>query len=268
MLDSNPSLHAPNALEPTPGAGAENRSSPETPQSRLLAAASGGDLDAIARVLSEPAARLDLDHPLRLAAKHRHPDAVQLLIARGASPTRAFSPNHTPARCGKREQLVRFLASCGIEAEFVLALPRPRGPRPSRHGRSRRTGRSGERGADRPRAREAAAKREAWTARRDALRVHKVLKHYEGLLAEILASVPADGECRPGLERTVRATLVEHRITDRRQRLSKAIVRKLYDDGYVRDPAAAGRCSLTSVGLRLRSRVREPAEAAAVHQGA
>lgn len=244
MLDSNPSSHAPNELEFTPGA--ENRSSPETPQSRLLAAASGGDLDAIARVLSEPAARLDLDHPLRLAAKHRHPDAVQLLIARGASPMRAFSPNHTPARCGKREQLVRFLASCGIEAEFVLALPRPRGPRPRRHGpgglhgRSRRAGRvpvprahSGERDADMARAREAAAKREAWAAQRDTLHLRRVLKSHDGLIDQILAAHALGEPTREGLERAARAVLSERGIADRRQRLSRAIARKLEDDGRV-----------------------------------
>lgn len=239
MLESNSLQYEPNALELSLGAMYAARGMRESPQLRLIAAASSGDLDAIGRALSTPAARLDLDHPLRLAAKHRHRDAVGLLIDRGASVSRAFSPNHTPARRGKREQLVQFLASCGIDAAFILALPRPRGPRPGRSARSRAPRSSGATGADLARSREAVAKRKAWLLRRDALRMRRVLKSHDGLLAEILAAVPADGEADPRFERAVRAVLSGHGIADPKQRLSRAIVRKLCNEGHAPVPTGA-----------------------------
>lgn len=230
MLDSNSLQSDPDAFGFSPGAAIATRELPGTPQMRLIAAASRGDLEAIGLALSEPAPRLDLDHPLRLAAKHRHGAAVRLLIGRGASVSRAFSPNHAPSRLGKREQLVQFLSSCGIDAQFILELPRPHGPSPKSKGRSRRR-RSVLEKADRARSRIAAAKREAWTARLDALHLHRALKHHEGLLEEILQSVRVNGEAAGSLERTVRAVLFERGIADHRRRLSRAIVRKLYSEG-------------------------------------
>lgn len=218
---------------------AESEAAPrDTPQSRLIVAASRGDLEAIGRALSEPAARLDLDHPLRLAAKHRHGDAVRVLIGRGASVSRAFSPNHTPARYGKRVQLVEFLASCGIDAQFILALPRPHGPTPKRCPRLRRGARPGAERSDLARSRQAAAKREAWAWRRDALRMRRVLKHHDGLLAEILAMANIDAEESDRLGRAVRAALSQRGIPDKRRRLSSAIVRKLH--GEWRAPTPGG----------------------------
>ena len=241
MLDSNCHRYDQNAFEFSPGASAAPADvRRETPQSRLIAAASKGDLEAIGRALSEPAARLDLDHPLRLAAKHRHGDAVRLLIGRGASLSRAFSPSHTPARYGKRAQLVEFLASCGIEAQFILALPRPRGPVPKRRIRGRRVVKWNDGSPGLARAREAAAKREAWAGRRDALRMRRVLKHHNGLLGEILATLSREADAPVHLERTVRAVLFEHGITDHRRRISGAIVRKLYGEGHVAAPARRG----------------------------
>lgn len=90
---------------------------------RLIAAAKSGDVASIGRALSEPARRLDLDHPLRLAAKGRHRQAVRFLLERGASLARAFSLEHTPARASKRHKLVEFLASCGVDATFILTYP-------------------------------------------------------------------------------------------------------------------------------------------------
>lgn len=238
MLDSNSLQSGPDAFGFSPGAGIATRELPETPQMRLTAAASRGDLEAIGLALSEPAPRLDLDHPLRLAAKHRHGAAVRLLIGRGASVLRAFSPNHAPSRLGKREQLVQFLSSCGIDAQFILELPRPHGPSPKSKGRSRRR-RSVLEKADRARSRIAAAKREAWTARLDALHLHRALKHHEGLLEEILQSVQVNGEAAGSLERAVRAVLFERGIADHRRLLSRAIVRKLYSEGRC-GPLAGG----------------------------
>ena len=236
MLDSNFHRYDPAVCEFSPSSGGVTRTRRETPQSRLIAAASRGDLEAIGRTLSEPAPRLDLDHPLRLAAKHRHGAAVRLLIGRGASVSRAFSANHAPSRLGKREQLVQFLSSCGIDAQFILELPRSRGPSPKHKGRSRRR-RSVREAADRSRSRLAAAKREAWAARLDALHLHRALKHHEGLLEEILQSVRVNGEASEGLERAVRTVLVERGIADHRRRLSRAIVRKLYSEGRRSQPA-------------------------------
>ncbi len=238
MLDSNSLQSGPDAFGFSPGAGIATRELPETPQMRLTAAASRGDLEAIGLALSEPAPRLDLDHPLRLAAKHRHGAAVRLLIGRGASVLRAFSPNHAPSRLGKREQLVQFLSSCGIDAQFILELPRPHGPSPKSKARPRRR-RSGREKADRARSRIAAAKREAWTARLDALHLHRALKHHEGLLEEILQSVQVNGEAAGSLERAVRAVLFERGIADHRRLLSRAIVRKLYSEGRC-GPLAGG----------------------------
>jgi len=128
MLDSNFHRYDPAVCEFSPSSGGATRTRHETPQSKLIAAASRGDLEAIGRTLSEPAPRLDLDHPLRLAAKHRHGAAVRLLIGRGASVSRAFSANHAPSRLGKREQLVQFLSSCGIDAQFIGARKDTRDP--------------------------------------------------------------------------------------------------------------------------------------------
>ena len=89
----------------------------------LNTAAKSGDVASIGRALSEPARRLDLDHPLRLAAKGRHCEAVRFLLERGASLARAFSLAHAPARAGKRRRLVSFLASCGADGSFILAYP-------------------------------------------------------------------------------------------------------------------------------------------------
>lgn len=221
--------------EAAPGAGLR-----DSAQARLIAAASRGDLEAIGRALSGPAPRLDLDHPLRLAAKHRHGDAVRLLLGCGANIVRAFSPRHTPVRYGKRVQLVDFLATCDIDAQFILELPRPHGPTAKRRARQRRNMRAGEGGPDRVRARQALAKREAWVARRDALRMRRVLKNHNGLLAEILATVSSEAEDPAHLEHAVRSVLFEHGITDHRRRLSSVIVHKLYGEGYVPAPAAHG----------------------------
>jgi hypothetical protein len=236
MLDSDLPRYDPNAFESSPPSGGVTRTRRETPQSRLIAAASRGDLEAIGRTLSEPAPRLDLDHPLRLAAKHRHGAAVRLLIGRGASVSRAFSPNHAPNRLGKREQLVQFLSSCGIDAQFILELPRPRGPSPKSKVRSMDQ-MSVREAANRSRARIAAAKREAWAARLDALHLHRALKHHEGLLEEILESVRVNAEAGGSPERAVRAALAERGITDHKRRLSRAIVRKLYSEGCRSQPA-------------------------------
>ena len=206
----------------------------ETPQSKLIAAASAGDVGAIGRALAEPAPRLDLDHPLRLAAKHRHGDAVRFLIARGANVVRAFSPNHTPTRCGKREQLVRFLASCGVDAEFILAQPRPRGQRPHRAVRTRAGRKVGERRSELAR-RRAAEKREAWAKRVESQRLRRVLKHHNGLLAEILGGVDAEGA---RLEHAVHVALAARGIGDHKRHLAKAILHTLRRNGYA--PAAEG----------------------------
>ena len=207
----------------------------ETPQSRLIAAASAGDIAAIERALCERAPRLDLDHPLRLAAKHRHRDAVRLLIARGANVARAFSPNHTPARPGKREQLARFLASCGLDPEFILALPRPRGPRVHGAQRAQVAGKSAKRSIDLARRRRVAAKREAWTRRRESFLVRRALKRQNGLLDEIVSTV-SSGEV--GLERAVRAVIVQRGIADPKRHLVRAILHTLRREGYA--PAAEG----------------------------
>ncbi len=241
MFDSNALRHDPTAPQSFPGP----RCPPSTPegiphQSRLIAAASRGDLEAIGQILSASAARLDLEHPLRLAAKHRHGEAVRLLVSRGASVSRAFSPDHIPARRGKREQLVQFLASCRIDGQFILAWPRPHGPRPKRAARRPRGGRSGKATAGLARARQAAAKREAWAGRRDALLMRRALKNHNGLLAEILATVSGEAEEPVHLERTVRAVLFEHGIPDHRRHLSGAIVRKLYGEGHVLAPPLQG----------------------------
>ncbi len=201
----------------------------ETPQSRLIAAASAGDVAAIERALCERAPRLDLDHPLRLAAKHRHRDAVRLLIARGANVARAFSPNHTPARPGKREQLARFLASCGLDPQFILALPRPRGTRVRSALRARVARKSAKRSIDLARRRTIAAKREAWARRRESFLVRRAMKHQAGLLDEIVATV-SSGE--GGLERAVRAVLVRRGIADPKRHVARAILRTLSRDGY------------------------------------
>lgn len=234
MFDSNALQHDPNALTSPPGP----RCPTSPPQSRLIAAASRGDLETIRQIVSAAAARLDLDHPLRLAAKHRHGDAVRLLVSRGASVSRAFPPGHIPARRGKREQLVQFLASCYIDGQFILALPRPHGPRTRRPAQVRRGARSGDGSADLARARQAAAKREAWAVRRDALTMRRVLKKHDGLLAEIRAAAPIDVGADDRLGRVVRTVLSGHGIPDRKQRLSRAIVSKLYGEGQV--PASTG----------------------------
>ncbi len=236
MLESEPLRYDPKAFELSCPPGGAPRARRDTPQSRLIAASSVGDLEAIGRALSEPAARLDLDHPLRLAAKHRHGEAVRLLIGRGASISRAFSPSHTPTRYGKRAQLVEFLASCGIDAGFILALPRPRGPDTKRRARQRRGARSDAGAAGR--VREAAARREAWVARRDAFRMRRVLRTHHGLLKEVLATVSREAEAPDHLERTVRTVLLEHGIPDHKRRLSRAIARKLFGEGRAAGPAA------------------------------
>ena len=234
MFDSNAIRQDPNALQAFPGPRCPASAPWEIPhQSRLIAAASSGDLEAIGQILSASAGRLDLAHPLRLAAKHRHGEAVRLLVSRGASVSRAFSPDHIPVRRGKREQLVQFLASCHIDGQFILALPRPQGPRPKRSARRQRAGRSGKGTADLARARQATAKREAWAGRRDALIMRRVLKNHDGLLAEILAAASNDAVTAEGLERAVRVVLSGHGILDRKQRLSRAIASKLYGDGQV-----------------------------------
>ncbi len=99
------------------------RTSGETVQMRLNIAAKSGDVASIGRALSEPVRRLDLDHPLRLAAKGRHRQAVRFLLERGANLVRAFSVEHAPARAAKRHKLVEFLASCGADGSFILAYP-------------------------------------------------------------------------------------------------------------------------------------------------
>jgi hypothetical protein len=210
----------------------------ETPQSRLIAAASAGDIAAIERALAEPAPRLDLDHPLRLAAKHRHRDAVRLLLSRGACLARAFSPNHTPARPGKREQLTRFLASCGLDAEFILALPRPRGPRLHAARRARVARKSAQRNTGLVRRRRMAAEREAWARRRESHLVRRALKHQDGLLAEILAIASIGEPGQGGLERAVRAVLAQRGIADPKRHVARAILHTLHRDGYA--PAAEG----------------------------
>ena len=226
MFDQDPARHEPNAqvFLPTPAPWPEQRAPQDTLQSRLLAAAGAGDLDAIRLALSEPAARLDLDHPLRLAAKHRHREAVRLLIARGANVSRAFSANHTPWRPGKRARLIEFLASCGIDAGFLAAEPRPRGPRRKR---ASLTG-GGDRKSDPVRARQAAA------MRRDALRLRRVLRKHAGLLEEIVAGASTNA----GLERAVRAMLVERGIRDPKRRLAKALVRQIGIERQASPPAA------------------------------
>ena len=234
MLESEPLRYDPKAFELSCPPGGAPRARLDTPQSRLIAASSVGDLEAIGRALSEPAVRLDLDHPLRLAAKHRHGEAVRLLIGRGASISRAFSPSHTPTRYGKRARLVEFLGSCGIDAEFILALPRPHGPATKRRARQRR----GASAMSSGRAREAAAKREAWVARRDALRMRRVLKNHHGLIEEVLAAVRRDAEAAGHIDRAVRTVLFEHGIPDPQRRLSSVIVRKLHGEGRVSEPAA------------------------------
>lgn len=99
----------------------------ETTQMRLNSAARAGDVTAIARALSEPARRLDLDPPLRLAAKGHHCGAVRFLLERGASLSRAFSSEHAPTRVGKRNRLVEFLASPGADGTFILTYAHARG---------------------------------------------------------------------------------------------------------------------------------------------
>lgn len=95
----------------------------ETVQMQLNSAAKAGDVASIGFALSEPTRRLDLDHPLRLAAKGRHREAACFLLASGADLARAFSPGHTTERGGKRLRLVQFLASCGADGSFILAYP-------------------------------------------------------------------------------------------------------------------------------------------------
>jgi hypothetical protein len=232
MFDQDPARHEPNAqvFLPTPAPWPEQRAPQDTLQSRLLAAAGAGDLDAIRLALSVPAVRLDLGHPLRLAAKHRHRDAVGLLIEHGANISRAFSANHTPWRPGKRARLIEFLASCGIDAGFLAAEPRPRGPRRKR---ASLTG-GGDRKSDPVRARQAAARRQAWAMRRDALRLRRVLRKHADLLEEIAAGASTNA----GLERAVRAMLVERGIRDPKRRLAKVLVRQIGIERQASPPAA------------------------------
>lgn len=234
MFDPTHTRHAPDpqACLTPPAPYPAPRAPHGTPQSCLLAAAGAGDLEALGSALSEPAARLDLDHPLRLAAKHRHRDAVRLLLARGASLSRAFSAGHTPWRPGKRAQLIEFLASCGIDASFLGLEARPRGPRRKRVSRGP-TGAGGPK-TDTSRALAAAARRQAWTRRCETRCLHRVLRKHAGLLDEILAGAPMHAE----LERTVRAALAERGIRDPKRRIAKALVRRIAGERPSGPPAA------------------------------
>ena len=69
--------------------------------------------------------------------------------------------------------------------------------------------------------------------------MRRVLKNHDGLLAEILAAASNDAVTAEGLERAVRVVLSGHGILDRKQRLSRAIVSKLYGEGQVVATAGA-----------------------------
>ncbi len=90
---------------------------PRSPGSSLHAAAGAGDLDALRRLLADPATRVDAPDglgrsALMVAVVSRHAGAVRLLLAAGADPDRADASGASP----------RSVARTGPSAEIAALL--------------------------------------------------------------------------------------------------------------------------------------------------
>ena len=99
--------------------GSLTAASARQPPQSLQAAADRGDVDALKRLLADPAARVDApDAAGRTALLHavlaQHADAVRLLVAAGADPGRADPAGLTPraaARSGASAEIATLLAA-------------------------------------------------------------------------------------------------------------------------------------------------------------